>query len=438
MNLPKISIVGLGKLGAPLAIVFASRGFEVTGIDINSDTIQSLNAGKIHVFEPDVTELLKKHADHFRATSDFNEISASDITLIIVPTPSSRNGIFLNAFVLDAVKKIGNVLKNKKSFHVISIQSTVVPQSMEKEILPALEKASGKKVGKNIGLCYNPAFVALGSVVRNFLYPDFILIGESDKRSGDKLEEMHKELCMNKPSVKRMNFVNAEITKLALNTYVTTKISYANMLTELCEEIPHANVHTVTDALGNDSRIGHRYLSGGTAYGGPCFPRDNKALTAVGKKVGVTLGIPKITDDINKHQIDRLLAILKKNKGGNHISILGLTYRDNSDVVEEAVGMHLVKKLLKMNYSVSVYDPIGMENAKKILGNKVHYAKNIKSCIESATSIIIATGWPEFKDMKLSGMKRKNPLLIDCWQTIASKTIQKGTRYYALGIGKHT
>jgi UDPglucose 6-dehydrogenase len=195
-------------------------------------------------------------------------------------------------------------------------------------------------------MCYNPEFIALGSVIRDFLNPDFVLIGESDERSGQVLEGIYRQVCENDPPIVRMNFINAELTKLAVNTFVTTKISFANMLARICERLPGADVDVVTRALGLDSRIGAKYLKGAVSYGGPCFPRDNLALIATARKVGAPADIAEATDRFNRWQVgwlaDLVWAYLPE---GGVVGILGLAYKPNTDVVEESVGLLLAGEL---------------------------------------------------------------------------------------------
>ena len=174
-----------------------------------------------------------------------------------------------------------------------------------------LEKASGKRMGADFGLCYSPEFIALGSVIRDFLNPDMLLIGESDKRAGDFLQSLYAEVCENKPALARMSFVNAEITKLAVNTYVTTKISYANMLARICEKLSGANVDVITSALGLDTRIGSKYLKGAVSYGGPCFPRDNLALAQLAQQLGVPPDLAQTVDRFNRAQISWLADLVQ-------------------------------------------------------------------------------------------------------------------------------
>ncbi|MEA2809987.1 MAG: UDPglucose 6-dehydrogenase, partial [Rhodospirillaceae bacterium] len=225
-TLPRVSVVGLGKLGAPLAAVLASRGFTVTGLDVSKTLVDALNAGKMPIVEPQLNELIAANRQRLSATMDAGEaVEKSDASFVIVPTPSDSTGFFSNRFVLQAMGALGKALRNKKGYHMVVITSTVMPGTTGGEIKAALEAASGRKVGADLGLCYNPEFIALGSVVRDMLFPDSILIGESDPKAGDMLQTIYLQMCENKPPVQRMNFINAELTKISVNTYVTTKIS---------------------------------------------------------------------------------------------------------------------------------------------------------------------------------------------------------------------
>ena len=259
-----------------------------------------------------------------RATHSYAEaVNGSDVTFIIVPTPSGADRAFSNKFVLSAVRSIGEVLCNKPARHTVVVTSTVMPGSTGGEIQSALEEAAGRKVGSNLGLAYNPEFIALGTVVRDMLRPDFILIGESDRETGELLEGIYKKSCDNDPIIRRMSFVNAELTKISVNTYVTTKISYANMLAEMCDHLPGADVDVVSAAVGSDTRVGSKYIKGAIGYGGPCFPRDNKAFAALGRKLGVRCDLAEATDLINDHQIERLIgAVQAHSRPGQRVGVL--------------------------------------------------------------------------------------------------------------------
>ena len=231
-----VSIIGLGKLGAPMAAVFAARGHHVIGLDVNPIFLEKLAAGKAPIEEPRLQEMLDAGRDRLRVTSSHEELVAnSEITFIIVPTPSDWSGAFSNDYVLAAVEQLGKALRAKSRYHVVVVTSTVMPGSMDGPIREMLERSAGRRVGDDVGLCYNPEFIALGSVVNNMLEPDFLLIGESDERAGGVVAAVYETVCPNHPPAKRMNFINAELAKISVNTFVTTKISYANMLADLCD-----------------------------------------------------------------------------------------------------------------------------------------------------------------------------------------------------------
>ncbi len=318
-----ISVIGLGKLGAPLAAVMASKGFSVLGVDLNEKFVAQLNASQAPVHEPGLQQLIDASRERLRGTMDIAEaILYSELTFIIVPTPSNEQGVFTNKHVLSAITSVGEALRAKPGYHVVNITSTVMPGSTDGELRDALERSSGRRVGRDVGLCYNPEFIALGTVIRDMLRPDAILIGESDTRAGDVLEHVYRRVCGELTPIGRMSLINAELTKIAVNTFVTTKISYANMLADLCERLPGADVDVVTGALGLDSRIGSKYLKGALGYGGPCFPRDNAAFSALARRVGARADLAEATDQINTYQVDRLAqpreGEYRKRRQGRH------------------------------------------------------------------------------------------------------------------------
>jgi len=414
-----ICVVGLGKLGSPLAAVLASKGHNVIGVDLNAYFVDSINAGKAPVVEPQLQELIDASKGRLRATRDYAEaIPHTDISFIIVPTPSDETGVFTNRFVLDAVRQIGAALKTTDRYHVVNITSTVMPGSTGGEIRQALEDSSGRTVGKDVGLTYNPEFIALGSVVRNMLYPDMILLGEFDSRSGDVLEAVYKQSTNNDPPIQRMNLVNAEITKISVNTYVTTKISFANMLAEICEGLPGADVNAVTQALGKDTRIGAKYLQGALGFGGPCFPRDNIAFGKLAEKVGARADIALAVEAINKHQIGRITDLVRKNlDASREVAVLGMAYKPDTPVVEESQGVMIAHDLATHGVSVAVYDPLAMEGARWALKDNVRFAQSLEDAIVNASTIVIATPSKEYVEASAK-LKKPGVTVIDCWRVL--------------------
>src|SRR4029077_4940266 len=284
-------------------------------------------------------------------------------------------------------------------------------------------KSSVKRVGTDFGLCYSPEFIALGSVIRDFLNPDMLLIGESDKRAGDLLQSLYAQVCENKPSVARMSFVNAEITKLAVNTYVTTKISYANLLARICERLAGANVDVITAALGLDTRIGAKYLKGALRYGGPCFPRDNLALAQLAQQLGVPPDLAQTVDRFNRLQVPWLADLVQRRTRGT-AGILGLTYKAGTDVVEEAAGFLLAKELAGRGVKVLAFDPAYGKQSPVGVPEGICFAASADECIAKSDVVVLATAWPEFNRIPRQQWARNSQqgprTVIDCWRTLTS------------------
>jgi UDPglucose 6-dehydrogenase len=417
----RVAVVGLGKLGAPLAAVLASKGNEVVGIDINPEAVRLLNEGRAPVEEPGLQDLVTASRERLGATTDLAAAAGAEVSILLVPTPSDDRGAFSNEHVLAAVDEIGRGLAARDDYHVVVVASTVMPGSCGAEIRPALERASGRRVGETLGLCYSPEFIALGSVIRDMLEPDMVLIGESDPRAGDVLEQLYAGVCENDPPFRRMSLVNAELTKIAVNTYVTMKISYANALADMCERLPDADVEAVTGALGLDTRIGAKYLRGAISYGGPCFPRDNRAFSLLARDLGAEPLLAEATDAVNRAQTDRLARVVQSRlEAGNTVGILGLTYKPDTGVIDESPGIALARLLGDAGYEVRVYDPIATEAALDALGGLVEGSSSVAELLAQSDVTVIATPWPEFAELPIEALERegRRTVVIDCWRLL--------------------
>lgn len=434
----KYSVIGLGKLGACTAACFASKGFEVIGVEINKDFVDAINNGKAPVYEPKLQELITSAKDRLKATQDYNEaLLNSDITFLIVPTPSRQDGHFSDRYLKDALKHLAMALKGAdKEYHLFVITSTVSPGTIEESLIPLIESISGKKLNKDFGVCYNPEFIALGSVITDFLNPDLVLIGESHKFAGDQLVEIYNRVCENQPHIARMSIVSAEITKISLNSYVTMKISFANTLANICEAIPGADIDAITGALGADKRISPYYLKGGLSFGGPCFPRDNKAFSAFAEKQGYDTVLAKATDQVNQFQIDHLVKkVLEHIPDDNNkdVSVLGLAYKPSTQVIEESPAIKLIEELLKKDLQIMVYDPLAMENARAHFGDNILYKSSVKDCISHSSICVITTPINEFKSINDSCIVNNPTTIIDCWRMLDPSKLGKKVKYIALG-----
>jgi len=399
----------------------------VIGVDVNRQTVERCNHGVPPIQEPGIEDLYRSCQGLLTATRDSaSAVERSDATLICVPTPSNADGGYSIRYVLEACKAIGDALRNKNAYHLVVLKSTVLPGSCDREIVPTLEAWSGKRCGSHFGFCYNPEFIALGSVIHNIFNPDLVLIGESDKTAGDRLMQIIARLLSTKPQMTRMNLVNAELAKLAVNSYVTMKITFANLLARVCERLPGGDVDVVTGAVGLDSRIGAKYLKGGLGYGGPCFPRDNEAMLCLAHRLGVSFPLANATDQANR-EIAGYVAdlVAAKVSIGACVGILGLSYKPNTPVIEESQGVLIAKILLERGFEVVAYDPVAMEAARKEFGKSIKYAVSAQTCILETDAVLITTPWAEFKRLSYSGLNGSgDPIVIDCWGMLDEKTTQ--------------
>lgn len=433
----RVAVVGLGKLGAPLAAVLASKGHDVTGIDISESTAQLVNARVAPVAEPGLQELISAHGDRLRATTSLEEAAEADISILLVPTPSSDSGAFSNDHVLAATETIAAALAGRSAYHLLVVGSTVMPGSCETAVRPLLEHVSGRRVGETLGLCYSPEFIALGSVIEDTTRPDMVLIGESDRDAGDVLEALYRTVCENDPPFRRMNMINAEMTKIAVNTYVTMKISYANTIADICERLDGADSDTVANALGLDSRIGPKYLRGATAYGGPCFPRDTKAFATLARDLDVEPLLAEATDAVNRIRIDRLAQLTQAHLAdGDAVGILGLAYKPGTNVAEESAGVALATVLADAGYEVHVYDPAVDGGAVRELAGRVHCSESPAETLRDCQVVVITTAWPEFNELPVEVLAAASPgrtVVIDCWRQVSETMRESDVEVVRLG-----
>lgn len=347
-----ISVIGVGRLGICVSLCLEYAGYNVLGVDILSDYVRKINDKTLKSEEPHVEKMLRE-SNNFHATTNLEEaLTFSDLLFIYVATPSSGGDTFYDHTTLGKIllQINGHRVKNK---HIV-IGCTVIPGYI-REVGNTLIKDC-----ENTSLSYNPEFIAQGNIIAGILNPDFILIGEGSKRSGDRLQEVYETIHnSNKHNIstsipiRRMSPESAEITKLSVNCFVTTKISFANMIGDVADKTPGADKNDILTAVGYDKRIGHHYLNPGYSYGGPCFPRDNRALGFYIEKIGISPLIPKATDEMNKlhtkFQAQQLL-----DSGINEYTINGVGYKESCTVpiIEESqklvIGRILAEKGIKV------------------------------------------------------------------------------------------
>lgn len=417
-----VSVIGLGKLGGTMAGCLASRGFNVIGVDVSQKAVDDLNAGRAPAQETGLDEMINKYKVRIRATLSHEEaILGSELSFVIVPTPSDDRGAFSIQYAAFAFEAIGKALAKRSTYHTVVLTSTVLPGSTRYGLLPILEKFSGKKCGKDFGLCYSPEFIALGTVIRDYLNPDFYLVGEFDERSGTALESVNSRVALNSAPSKRMSIENAELAKISVNSYVTLKISYANMLADLCERVPGGDVDVVSDAIGMDKRIGRRYLTGGFGYGGPCFPRDNVALNFIGRHLGAATQLLEVNDTYNRTISPRFVEKLKPHlRKGSTVAVLGLAYKPLSHVIEESSGIYLCRALANSGLRVIGHDPLATAEAHMALQDHALVTESVSDCLQDAECVLVTTPDDTYKALKPENfIGNKNTVtVVDFWRCL--------------------
>lgn len=266
----------------------------------------------------------------------------------------------------------------------------------------------------HVGLCYNPSFIAQGDVIRGLEEPDLVLVGESDPQSGDRLQALWGETLRTHTPIIRMSWENAELTKIALNAYITMKITFANKLAEICEKLEGGNVDAVTQAIGLDSRIGGKYLKGGLGYGGPCFPRDNRAFARAASSLGVDAPLALMVDTLNRRQVERVLKIVEALPGKK--AVLGVTYKPGTDIAEESQAAEIAERL-----GAKWYDPSGCPYT-------------LEEVLRDAGVVVIATPWPEFERLRREDLS-EGCFVVDCWRLLR-KEFKGYSKYIALGLNR--
>src|SRR5262245_32483437 len=352
------SVCGLGKLGACQAATLAARGIEVVRVDVDPDKVRKINEGIAPVDEPLLAETIRAGRSRIRATLDPRETVDTDATFFIPPSPSLPDGSFSNEFLLKAMQPVAKAMKDAgKKNHLFVCSSTTTPGSVDAVLIPMLERELDGICGRDFGVCYNPEFIAIGDVVNGLLEPDLVLIGESDPQSGAALEQLYKRYNRNSPRIARMSIISAELAKISLNSYITMKISFTNQLRMIAARYPKADIHAILDALGSDSRIGKKYLRAGLSYGGPCFPRDNRLLAYTARQVGLEAPLAEASDRVNERTKQELVQKVQEMvQPGDTVAVLGVTYKPETYITEEAAGLFLAQQLKRRGCRVLIHD----------------------------------------------------------------------------------
>ena len=442
----KISVIGAGYVGLCTAVGFASKGYSVLVCDVDEEKIAKINKGVPPFHEPGLQEKLSESIQKGNLKGVVGQtdrvILETDLTFVAVGTPSKSDGSIDLQYIESAANSIGKALRQKNTYHVTTIKSTVVPGTTQNIVKPKLENESRKKCGKDFGLCMNPEFLRQGSAFEDTLNADRVVIGSYDKPSGDTLEDLYKDFYSDHmPPIIRTTLSTAELIKYASNAMLATKISFINTIANICEKIPGADVKVVAKAMGLDKRIGPLFLDAGLGYGGSCFPKDVKALIACSKNMGYDPELLDSVEDVNRTQPLKAVDFCKEQLGnleGKNIAILGLAFKPDTDDMREARVIPIINQLLKEGANVVAYDPIAMPVAKTIFFSKIQFATSSLQCIKDADACIVVTEWDEFRKLTPEDFTKnmRHPILIDGRRIYNPEIFASKLKFTALGLGK--
>jgi nucleotide sugar dehydrogenase len=366
METKNVSVIGIGKLGLGFALLLEQSGYNVLGVDIAEKYVENLNNKSISFSEPGYNELLENSL-HFHATTSLKEgLEFSDLIFIIVQTPNSGGTKFYDHTILSNV--LYNINKLAPKNKDIIIGCTVMPKYIDEVGTFLLQDC------ENCHLSYNPEFVAQGDIVWGFQRPDIILVGSHNPELKTKLEDLYSGMTSSSPLMCFMKPIEAEIVKISLNGYITTKISYANMISDLCDNVG-ADKHTVLHAIGSDSRIGNKYFRAGNSFGGPCFPRDTKALKQLMDQNGIESSLLAATTQYNQEHIYFQVQQLLREERDEYV-VENVCYKENSTIplIEESAKLKIAHELVGMGKKVTIVDvPELIDEVKKEYGNIFNY-----------------------------------------------------------------
>lgn len=394
-----LTFIGHGYVGLVTACIFANLGNTVYVIGRNKEKIKKLQNGQALIFEPGLSELLKKNLAKKRIFFTIRyqpAISLSDIVFIAVGTPPKNNGEADLSSVFEVAKKIARNLKKK--YTVVVCKSTV-PVGTNQEIYQIIKKNKPENCQFDVASC--PEFLREGSAIYDTLFPDRVVIGARSKRAINLLMELHKPIGGKKLVV---GLESAELIKYASNAILSTKISFANLMSFLCEKTG-ADVEEVLEGVGLDKRIGRNFLNPGVGYGGSCFPKDVKALIKVGQSLNVDMSLLSAVDQINQRARENVLLKIVNHAPKKKIAIWGLSFKPNTDDIREAASIFIIKELLKRKFKIKAYDPEAMDNVKKIFAERIQLCPNPYEAVKDTSLLAILTEWDEFKQINLSKVK---------------------------------
>lgn len=436
----KIAIVGTGYVGLVTGTCFAEMGVDVTCVDVQKEKIENLKNGIIPIYEPGLESMVNRNRDAGRLnfTTDLTEVlDEVEIVFSAVGTPPDEDGSADLKYVIEVARTIGRHM-NK---YVLVVTKSTVPVGTAKKVKAAIQEELDKRgVEIPFDVASNPEFLKEGAAIKDFMSPDRVVVGVESEKAQKLMTKLYRPFLLNNFRVIFTDIPSAEMIKYAANSMLATRISFMNDIANLCELVG-ADVNMVRKGIGSDSRIGSKFLYPGCGYGGSCFPKDVKALIKTAEKNGYTMRVLRAVEEVNEAQKSILFDKVQKRFDGDlqgkKVAIWGLAFKPDTDDMREAPSLVLIEKLLAAGASVSVYDPIAMEECKRRIGDVVTYAKDIYDAALDADALMVVTEWKEFRLPSWAVLKRtmKQPILIDGRNIYDRHELdEQGFQYSCIGV----
>ena len=435
-----ITILGTGYVGLVSGTCFSEFGFDVCCVDKDKDKINNLKNDIIPIYEPGLQNLVKKNKNSGRLSfsNDIDQnIKKADIVFIAVGTPSRRgDGHADLTYVYEAAEKIA---KNLDGYTVIVNKSTV-PVGTSAEVKNIIKKINPDAL---FDVVSNPEFLREGNAIEDFMRPDRVVVGIETEKAKQLMSIIYKPLYLIETPILFTDLNTAELIKYSANAFLAVKISYINQMSDLCEKVG-ADVHDVAKGIGLDKRIGSKFLHPGPGYGGSCFPKDTIALVQTAKEYDSNLSIVETVVQYNKQRksdmADKIIEAFNNNCQNKKISILGLSFKPETDDMRDSPSLDIIPILKEKGFDISVFDPVAMDEAKKILKN-IEFSNNIEECLQDSDGLVILTEWNEFRGLSATRLKKvmKGNILVDLRNSLNPESFQKsGFNLIQLGRPKKT
>ena len=435
-----ITMLGTGYVGLVSGTCFSEFGFDVCCIDKDKDKINNLKNDIIPIYEPGLQNLVKKNKNSGRLSfsNDIDQnIKKADIVFIAVGTPSRRgDGHADLTYVYEAAEKIA---KNLDGYTVIVNKSTV-PVGTGAEVKNIIKKINPDAL---FDVVSNPEFLREGNAIEDFMRPDRVVVGIETEKAKQLMSIIYKPLYLIETPILFTDLNTAELIKYSANAFLAVKISYINQMSDLCEKVG-ADVHDVAKGIGLDKRIGSKFLHPGPGYGGSCFPKDTIALVQTAKEYDSNLSIVETVVQYNKQRksdmADKIIEAFNNNCQNKKISILGLSFKPETDDMRDSPSLDIIPILKEKGFDISVFDPVAMDEAKKILKN-IEFSNNIEECLQDSDGLVILTEWNEFRGLSATRLKKvmKGNILIDLRNSLNPDSFKKsGFNLIQLGRPKKT